>query len=134
MSDRQFVEQLCARPGMYGLNGTYHPTAMLLMGFDLARDGALLRGFREWLTVRKGEPSSLVWYALVFQEALPGVSLLNWGRLEPEQDLRAVDHLFSLVLEFLDVRDDADVLARMYMEYHGLHALNGTADQGSRNP
>lgn len=128
MGDKHFIEQLRARPGMYGLNGTYHPTAMLLVGFDLARDGGLLRGFREWLTVRKGERSSLVWYALVFQEALPGVTLRNWGRLEPEQDQRAVDHLFSLVLEFLDVRDDAEVLARMYAEYLRLHTLNGAAD------
>ncbi|MBT2389049.1 hypothetical protein J7E87_06340 [Streptomyces sp. ISL-1] len=122
MGDKQVIEQLRARPGMYGLNGTYHPTAMLLIGFDLARDGGLLRGFREWLIVRKGERSSLVWYALVFQEALPGVSLRNWGRLEPEQDQRAVDHLFSLVLEFLDVRGDTAALARMYAEYHALHA------------
>ncbi|MER7820463.1 hypothetical protein [Streptomyces sp. NPDC096153] len=122
MADKQLVEQLRARPGMYGLNGTYHPTAMLLLGFDLARDGGLLRGFREWLIVRKGEPSSAVWYALVFQESLPGVSLRNWGHLEPEQDQRAVDHLFSLVLEFLDVRDDSDSLARMYAEYHSLQA------------
>ncbi|WP_328496289.1 hypothetical protein OHS59_29020 [Streptomyces sp. NBC_00414] len=50
MGDKQyieFVEQIRDRPGMYGLNGTYHPTAMLLLGFDLARDGDLLRGFRE---------------------------------------------------------------------------------------
>ncbi|WP_443081280.1 DUF397 domain-containing protein [Streptomyces sp. PmtA] len=57
---------------------------------------------------------------LVFQESLPGVSLRNWGRLEPDQDQRAVDHLFSLVLEFLDVRDDSESLARMYTEYHSL--------------
>ncbi|MEU2496504.1 hypothetical protein QRN89_10395 [Streptomyces chengbuensis] len=120
MADKQLIEHLRARPGIYGLNGTYHPTAMLLLGFDLARDGGLLRGFREWLVVRKGEPSSAVWYALVFQESLPGVSLRNWGRLEPEQDQRAVDHLFSLVLEFLDVRDDSDSLARMYAKYQSL--------------
>ncbi|MEU9186122.1 hypothetical protein AB0D14_16545 [Streptomyces sp. NPDC048484] len=103
----EFVEQIRDRPGLYGLNGTYHPTVMLLLGFDLARDGDLLRGFREWLVVCKGECSSLMWYAFVFQEALPGVSLRNWGRLEPEQDLHAVDVLFSLVLEFLQERDDA---------------------------
>ncbi|MFE4172472.1 hypothetical protein ACFRR7_10470 [Streptomyces sp. NPDC056909] len=129
MGDRQFIEQLRARPGMYGLTGTYHPTAMLLLGFDLARDGGVLRGFREWLIVRKGERSSFVWYALVFQEALPGISLRNWGHLEPEQDRRAVDHLFSLVLEFLDIRDDAEKLARMYAEYHSLRTLNDRADQ-----
>lgn len=60
MSDRQFVEQLRAGPGMYGLNGTYHPTAMLLVGFDLARDGGLLRGFREWLTVRSCAPGDVM--------------------------------------------------------------------------
>jgi hypothetical protein len=107
---------------MYGLNGTYHPTAMLLLGFDLARSGGLLRGFREWLIVRKGERSSLVWYALVFQEALLDVSLQNWRQLSPEQDQQAVDHLFSLVLEFLDVRDDPRQLARMYARYEALYA------------
>ncbi|WP_306321773.1 MULTISPECIES: hypothetical protein [unclassified Streptomyces] len=123
MNDRKFIEEVRARPGMYGLNGTYHPTAMLLLGHDLARSGGTLRGFREWLIVRKGEPSSFAWYALVLQEALPGADIEHWRQLSPDQDRHAVDQLFSLVLDFLEARDDSLALAHTYAEYHRLCAL-----------
>ncbi|MFC7307826.1 hypothetical protein ACFQVC_26825 [Streptomyces monticola] len=42
--------------------------------------------------------------------------------LDPDQEQEAVDHLFSLVVEFLDVRDDGEALARMYSEYSALKA------------
>ncbi|MER7820461.1 hypothetical protein [Streptomyces sp. NPDC096153] len=46
---------------------------MFLIGFDGGRSGGLLRGFTEWLIVRKGERSSFGWQALVLEEALPDV-------------------------------------------------------------
>ncbi|MFD3736397.1 hypothetical protein [Streptomyces sp. NPDC058632] len=121
MNDREFIEQVRARPGMYGLNGTYHSTATFLIGFDQARSGGLLRGFDEWLAVRRGERSGATWYAEVFREALPGIPLRGWGqRLAPEQDQTAVDLLFSLLCDFLEVRDDRRALIRMYVDYEAL--------------
>jgi len=123
VNDKEFIEQVRDRAGMFGLNGSYYPTAMFLQGFDIARCGGLLRGFTEWLVVRKGECSSFNWLASVFDEALPGVGVRHLKNgLTPDQDQQAVDHLFSLVLEFLDVRDDPRQLARMYARYEALYA------------
>ncbi|MFC7307827.1 hypothetical protein ACFQVC_26830 [Streptomyces monticola] len=130
MNDKELVEAVRDRPTMYGLNGTYYPTATYLLGCDMARSGGLLRGFNEWLIVRKGERSSHMWVALVLKEAIPDFQFTGWkqlNHLSPEQDQVAVGLLLSLVLEFLDVRDDSVKLAGMYAAYHELYALdNGT--------
>ncbi|MFI5677361.1 hypothetical protein [Streptomyces cellulosae] len=125
MNDRKFFEGVRSRPGLYGLNGSYKSTFMFLIGFDEARSGGLLRGFTEWLVVRKGECSSFGWQALVLDEALPDVESWGWNKLEKlnsQQERKAVDLLLSLLLEFLAVRDDAMALAHMYSQYYSLHA------------
>lgn len=104
---------------------------MFLIGFDEARLGGLLRGFTEWLVVRRGECSGFGWQALVLDEALPGIGSWGWNKLDgstSEQEREAVDRLLSLLLDFLAVRDDVPALARMYAQYHSLHA--GVGDSG----
>ncbi|GGS30843.1 MULTISPECIES: hypothetical protein [Streptomyces] len=120
MNDKQFVEQVRDHPEMYGLGSTYHPTAALLLGFNQARSGGLLRGFHEWLAVREGELSSQHWMVRVLAQALPGFKFRGFDslRFEPEQERQAVDHLFSLILEFLEVRDDPWALTSTYAQYH----------------
>lgn len=121
-NDEEFIEHVRDRQSMYGLRGTYYPTSMFIMGFDQARAGGLLRGFHEWLAVRNGELSSQHWLGRVLAEALPDLSFRGFENLhlEPEQERQAVDRLFSLVLEFLAVRDDPRALASMYARYHSL--------------
>ncbi|MCD7441323.1 hypothetical protein K4B79_24250 [Streptomyces lincolnensis] len=105
MNDRELIEQIRARPGMFGLNGFSYPTAMFLTGFDLGSSNRLLHGFEEWLIARRGEQSSLGWPALVLEDAFPGADIRYWGTLTEEQQQPAVDHLFRLVLDFLDKRE-----------------------------
>ncbi|MFJ9624614.1 hypothetical protein [Streptomyces sp. NPDC101181] len=120
MTDKEIIERVRENQSAYGLNGTYHSTAMFIMGFNQARVGGLLRGFHEWLAVRKGELSSQHWVGRVLTQALPELEFQGFDdlHLEPEQEQRAVDHLFSLVLEFLEVRDDPWALTSMYAQYH----------------
>ncbi|MDX3326960.1 MULTISPECIES: hypothetical protein [Streptomyces] len=122
MNDAEFIEHVRDRQSMYGLIGTYHPTATFIMGFDQARVGGLLRGFHEWLAVRNGELSSQHWMGKVLAEALPDLGVRGFENLhlDQEQERQAVDRLFSLVLEFLAVRDDPRALASMYVQYHAL--------------
>lgn len=130
MNDRKFFEGVRSRPGIYGLNGSYNGAVMFLIGFDEARSGGLMRGFTEWLVVRKGECSSFGWQALVLEEALPDVESWGWNKLNEataEQEQQAVELLLSLLLEFLTVRDDVMLLARMYTEYHSLHSRAGAS-------
>lgn len=125
MSDRKFFESVRTRPGLYGLNGSYNGAVMFLVGFDEARSGGLMRGFTEWLVVRKDERSSFGWQALVLDEALPDIEAWGWNKLDKatsKQEQEAVHLLLSLLLEFLAVRDDVIALARMYSQYHSLHS------------
>ncbi|MFF3253816.1 hypothetical protein ACFYWP_23030 [Actinacidiphila glaucinigra] len=123
--DKEFFERVKARPGLYGLSG-YGNAYMFLVGFDQARSGGLLRGFTEWLVVRKGECSGFGWQALVLDEALPEIESSGWaklGQLTAKQEQECVDLLLSLLLEFMAVRDDVPALARMYAQYHSLCAV-----------
>ncbi|MFE2942216.1 hypothetical protein ACFXKG_24660 [Streptomyces sp. NPDC059255] len=79
----------------------YYPTVMFLVGFDLGRSDGMLSGFTEWLVTRKGEETSLNWTALVLEETFPDAEIRHWGSLDKKQERRAVDCLFSLLLEFL---------------------------------
>ncbi|MFD3978986.1 hypothetical protein ACJBCE_29625 [Streptomyces sp. NBUL23] len=125
MSDRDFIENVRDRPGIYGLGGSYGDAVMFLIGFNEARSGGLLRGFTEWLVVRRGECISFGWQALVLDEALPHTE--GWGRgklsnTDAQQEKQAVQLLLSLLHEFLTVRDDVMALANMYGKYHALHS------------
>ncbi|MFF3128844.1 MULTISPECIES: hypothetical protein [unclassified Streptomyces] len=128
MNDGKFFECVRSRPGLYGLDGSYHGAVMFLVGFDEARSGGLMRGFTEWLVVRKGERSSFGWQALVLDEALPDVESWGWSKLNKatsKQEQEAVELLLSLLVEFLAVRDDVIALARMYSQYYSLHSRAG---------
>lgn len=125
--DKEFFERVKIRPGLYGLTGSYSGTVMFLIGFDQARAGGLLRGFTEWLVVRKGECSSFGWQALVLDEAVPETEPRGWGKLgqlTARQEQECIDLLLSLLLEFMALRDDVPALARMYAQYHSLCAIS----------
>ncbi|WP_427920842.1 hypothetical protein [Streptomyces sp. cg40] len=125
MNDRQSIEALRDSPEGYGRDGTYYATLMFLTGMDVGRSGGMLRGFTEWLVVRRGECSSFYWHKLVLLDVFPDIDFKDWknpDHLTPEQHREAVDHLFSLVLEFLDVRDRPHEMGLMYTRYHAMYA------------
>ncbi|MFF4502914.1 hypothetical protein [Streptomyces sp. NPDC001401] len=107
MNDKDCIEAIRDRPGMFGLDGTYYPTAMLVLGIDVGTSGRLLAGFREWLLARKGEESSFMWIPLVLEDAFPGTGIRHWKSLAESQQQPAVDHLFALLIEFLTERETA---------------------------
>lgn len=61
MHHKSLIEQVRARPALFGLDGTYALSIAFLTGVDIGASGGLLRGFNEWLVVRSGKPSSLGW-------------------------------------------------------------------------
>ncbi|SER03126.1 hypothetical protein SAMN04487983_1010160 [Streptomyces sp. yr375] len=125
MNDNALIEAIRDTPEGFGLNGAYYPTAMILTGIDVGRSGGLLRGFREWLVVRADECNGLQWHQLVLLDLFPDMRLQGWKNpehLTPDQHRQAVDHLFSLVLEFLDVRNNPRELGRMYTRHETMYA------------
>jgi hypothetical protein len=125
VNDKQLIEKMGGHPESYGLNGTYHSTVMFLTGIDVGRSGGLLRGFTEWLVVRRGECSSFYWHKLVLLDQFPELDFQDWkdpSELTPEQHQQVVEHLLSLVLEFLDVRNNPRDLGLMYSRYAAMYA------------
>lgn len=125
MTDKQTIEALREYPEGQGLDGTYYAMAMFLTGVDLGRSNGMLRGFTEWLVVRRGELSPFYWHKLVLLELFPDMKVGGWknpDHLTPEQHRQAVDHLLSLILEFLETRNAWGEMGRMYTQYHAMHA------------
>ncbi|MGW1729141.1 hypothetical protein ACWCQK_40685 [Streptomyces sp. NPDC002306] len=125
MNDKQLIEKIRDNAEGYGLDGTYYPTVMFLTGTDIGRSSGLLRGFTEWLVVRRGECNSFYWHKLVLLDLFPDMNFRDWkapSHLTPDQHRQAVEHLFSLILEFLTVRNDSRKLSRMYTKYEALYA------------
>ncbi|MFF1451886.1 hypothetical protein ACFVYF_27650 [Streptomyces sp. NPDC058274] len=125
MNDKQLIEKMGEHPESYGLNGNYHSTVMFLTGIDVGRSGGLLRGFTEWLVVRRGECNSFYWHKLVLLDLFPDIKVGGWknpDHLTPDQHQQAVEQLCTLVLEFLDVRDDPRELGLMYTRYAAMYA------------
>ena len=51
-------ENVRANPGMYIPNATYEAVAAFVLGYDIACEGGVLVGFREWLIPRVGTPGT----------------------------------------------------------------------------
>ncbi|MEU8078802.1 hypothetical protein AB0B31_25615 [Catellatospora citrea] len=103
------------RPGMYGVQN-YAETTAFVTGCDAATGWMLLEGWREWLLVRLGSESSLVWSALVL-ELTPGVGLQPARHLSAEAETAAHDQLFDLLDQFLTVKEQRDGLRQVFAEY-----------------
>ncbi|MFJ8298255.1 hypothetical protein ACIQ9R_20525 [Streptomyces sp. NPDC094447] len=132
VQDSELISRLRDHPSGFGLNGTYHSTAMFVAGYDLARSGGMLRGFHEWLSVRDGELSSQHWILRILYEAVPEFRFQGFEqlRLTPEQDRKALDHFLSSLLKFLAERDDRRALPRMYAAYDSLMSSVYDAEEG----
>lgn len=115
---RSLFENIRMRTGMYLQEETYAAAAAFVLGYDMAAQGGVLIGFREWLIARLGAGNSFTWTALVLHLAFPGQS-------DPQAALQstaaaqrhAIDTLFRLIAEFDDDRSAPDGLRRIYFEY-----------------
>lgn len=110
-------EEVCKRPGMYFTEPSYEVVAAFLLGFDLATQEGVLRGFREWLIVRFDGGNNLVWSELVLQLTFLGHSDPSARARESPQE--AIDALFRLVREFSSARAEPDGMRRILLSYEG---------------
>ncbi len=106
------VSGLSQRPGMYTGEETYAAVCAFLGGFDLARDGGPLSGFREWLVVRARGGNNLHWSGLVGLLVAPDAP----RPLSAEHDRLCLEGLFPLLAEFLAYRESVG-LTKIHQEY-----------------
>lgn len=115
---RELFEDIRARFGMYLQDETYAAAAALVLGYDLACEGGVLAGFREWLVVRLNGGPNLGWTALVLHAAFPAATDPQQAVLaSPETQRHAIDVLFGLLAEYDDVRTGRDGLRGVFLAF-----------------
>lgn len=107
MQFRPLVQSLCQRPGMYVNPATFGSVCAYLAGFDAARDGGPLCGFREWLIVRANRGNNLVW------EGLADLILQEESTSTEAERIRG---LGQLIEEYLQYREE-NGLEKVYHDY-----------------
>jgi hypothetical protein len=141
MNYREFFAAVHKRPGMYGLDGTFTQFQIFLEGCDAATSWSLLAGFNEWLLMRLGRESNLSWSALVRWLAFPAYRQLitetlgddaddsyvserlvfppgsSFNALSDDDNALAVETLFRLLDEFLELREQPRGLTKIFSEY-----------------
>lgn len=115
---RAVFEDIRSRTGMYIAEPTYQAVCALVLGYDLACDGGVLTGFREWLITRLRFGNNLTWSTLVLHAAFPNTSTPHeMVRSNPINEKHAIDVLFRLIVEFDEIRATPDGVRRIYFEY-----------------
>ncbi|MGZ6391123.1 MAG: hypothetical protein ACXWQZ_17935, partial [Ktedonobacterales bacterium] len=147
MKYRELFQQIRARPGMWGLDGSYGQFCAFLRGCDEGNARSLLTGFREWLVVRFKEshrPDNVDWSGLILWLAFPecwratplwadpsvavyALELPVGTQTEPvetwpdrqvnDNAKRAVDLLFDLLDAFWEEREQFRGLTKIFAEY-----------------
>ena len=116
LSIAEAVRLVCGRTSMYVGSESYEAVVAFLGGFDFARDGGPLGGFREWLVVRVDGGNNLVWEQLVLLAAFPEQAWAERGTFSDEANKSAIAALERLLLEFLAVREESG-LRRIYLDH-----------------
>ncbi len=115
MNNRELLTLVRLRPGMYGLDGSFTHFCIFVEGWDTGTSWSLLAGFREWLIVRVNGGDNLVWAALVLRIAFPSGKHVD--SLDTNDNAVAVDTLFRLLDEFLELREQSNGLAEIFTTY-----------------
>jgi hypothetical protein len=103
---------------MYLPDPTYAAVSALIHGYDLAKEGGVLCGFREWLITRLGTGDNLAWPVLVLHTAFPNASdPREIVRSSPAMEGRAIETLFELLAEFDRARSGPDGMRRVFLDY-----------------
>ena len=115
---RELFEGVRTRTSMYLLDETYAEAAALVLGYDLACEGGVLVGFREWLVVRLDFGSNLHWGALVLHAAFPSTRDPQQAvAANPKAQRHAIDTLFGLLTEYDQIRTRQDGLKDIFLAY-----------------
>ena len=98
---RELFEQVRLRPGMFLPETSFAAAVSFVVGYDLACEGDVLRGFREWLLLRSGGNGwNLSWPGLVRKVVFPDDAVFGEPTTTPEAHRRAIDSMFALIAEF----------------------------------
>jgi hypothetical protein len=108
----EFVALLCARPQMFVADTNFHQVVAFIDGFNAARDGGPLLGFREWLVVRANTGDNLGWASLL-KLVVPPPPESEVGKNQEEYWNQVAG---NLIAEYLRYRN-TNGITKLYYEY-----------------
>jgi hypothetical protein len=106
----QMVAYLCARPGMYVGATDFSAVVAYIDGFNAARGGGPLLGFREWLVMRANTGNNLHWAGLV-KLVISSAPESSSAHKQQEYWIQAAG---KLIAEYLRYRDDNGITKVFY--------------------
>jgi hypothetical protein len=106
----KMIRSLCARPGMWVIPPNFATVCAYIAGFNAARGGGPLIGFREWLVLRLDDGHNLDWIGLAERLIAPGDASGGW----PEE--RRIAALGDLITDYLRERDRGGI-TKVYCDY-----------------
>ncbi|MDG4827330.1 hypothetical protein O7635_36265 [Asanoa sp. WMMD1127] len=124
---RTLFASIRERPGMWLIRPDFASVVSFVDGCDEANTRGLLVGFQPWLVTQAGCLDSHVWWSIVAHLTEP-VGPKNVRQMDIDLDGRAVETLFVLLDEFLELRDQHDGLNRIYaahQQWRSLREQNG---------
>ena len=105
------ISHLCSRPGMYVGRADFSAVVAYIDGFNVARGGAPLLGFREWLVVKANTGNNLHWAGLVKL-----LVRLPEKESEDTQDEFWIAAAGNLIADYLAYRN-ANGITKVYYKY-----------------
>ena len=106
-----------SRLGMHLQRVDYPTASALVEGYNLAVNGGLLFGFREWLIVKANGGNNLAWSQLVLEVAFPEVALRRAALQTQEGNDKAVNAMFNLLDDFLAFRSRPEGAREVFLTY-----------------
>ncbi|HEY3505416.1 MAG TPA: hypothetical protein VGN37_21860 [Actinocatenispora sp.] len=110
-SYRDLFANVRGRPGMWLVREDFASVVAFVEGCNQANARTLLDGFQPWLVTRAGCLNSHVWWSIVAHLTDP-VGTKGFGDMPSDLDARAVETLFDLLDEFLELREEPDAPTR----------------------
>jgi hypothetical protein len=107
------------RPGMWFQPVGYDTAVAFLAGYDLACNGGVLVGFKEWLLPQLGYGSNRPWCVLARWLVMPPIrsKRQSLDAETAEAQRLAVERLFRLLEDFLKEREQPEGIRRVYLTY-----------------
>lgn len=114
----ELFEKLQKYTGMYVMSETYGAVCAFVSGYDIAHEGGVLIGFREWLALKCNASWNLSWPALVLEASgMPSDMPIDDTQQARTMHRRAVDAFFQLFFTFVEERRVEDGLAQILGQY-----------------
>ncbi|MFC3500117.1 hypothetical protein ACFOOK_03935 [Micromonospora krabiensis] len=110
---RELFANIRKRPRMWLIRDDFATVVAFVDGCNEANARSLLTGFQPWLVTQAGCLDNHVWWSIVAHLTEPA-GARDVGDMDADLDARAVETLFDLLDEFLELRDERDGLNRIF--------------------